>query len=330
MKVFFPAYYREFSCIAADCPDSCCHEWTVDIDGEAAACYRSLAGPLGDRLREVLAEDDGCTVMTLENGRCPMWRQDGLCRIQAELGHDALCKTCREFPRLRHEYGSFAELDLELSCPEAARLILTSGNQEMLSEEYPGGDEPEYDTQVMELLLKSRGEALAVLDNSQGDIREDLAVLLLYGHDVQAAIDGGELTTPDSATLLADARKYAGEPDLQGLLDIFSGLEILTERWRRLLEQPSELCWVHIREMARYMVRRYWLQAVSDYDLVCRVKFVIAACLVVASLGEDKLQTAQLFSKEIENNADNVETLLDGAYCESGLTDANLLGLLLR
>ena len=47
-----------------------------------------------------------------------MWRQDGLCRIQAELGHEALCKTCREFPRLRHDYGSFVELGLELH-PEA-------------------------------------------------------------------------------------------------------------------------------------------------------------------------------------------------------------------
>ena len=27
--------------------------------------------------------------------------------IQAELGEQALCKTCREFPRLTHDYGGF-------------------------------------------------------------------------------------------------------------------------------------------------------------------------------------------------------------------------------
>ena len=30
------------------------------------------------------------------------------------------------FPRLTHDYGDFAELGLELSCPEAAKLILNA------------------------------------------------------------------------------------------------------------------------------------------------------------------------------------------------------------
>ena len=97
----------------------------MDVDDVSAARYRALPGALGDALRDVLKDTEDGTVMTIQNGRCPMWRQDGLCRIQAELGHDALCKTCRDFPRLRHDYGSFVELGLELSCPEAARLILT-------------------------------------------------------------------------------------------------------------------------------------------------------------------------------------------------------------
>ena len=55
--------------------------------------------------------------------------------------------------------------------------------------------------------------------------------------------------------------------------------------------------------MARYGVERYWLQAVSDYDLTSRVKMIVAACLLVKHLGGDPVQTAQLYSKEIENNA---------------------------
>ena len=329
MKVFFPEYYRIFSCIAADCPDSCCHEWTVDVDQEAAAFYRSLSGPLGDRLREVLAETDDGAMMTIENGRCPMWRQDGLCRIQAELGHDALCKTCREFPRLRHDYGNFAELDLELSCPEAARLILTEKPHRILSEEQPGGEAPDYDEELMSLLLESRENALALLADTAMDIWGALAALLLYAHDVQAAIDGGALIPMEPELLLSEAQKHTSKPDLQGLLSLFSNLEILTDRWRDLLAKPGTLAWTnHIRALARYMVRRYWLQTVADYDLVCRVKFVIAACVIVAALGDDKTQTAQLFSKEIENAADNVAEILDSAYCVPALTDANLLSLL--
>ena len=116
MQIRKPAYFDSFRCIAGQCPDSCCKEWEVEIDDRTAAYYRSLPGALGDRLRSVLKDDpDWGTVMTIENGRCPMWRTDGLCRIQAELGHDALCKTCRDFPRLCHDYGTFRELGLELS-----------------------------------------------------------------------------------------------------------------------------------------------------------------------------------------------------------------------
>ena len=80
--------------------------------------------------------------------------------------------------------------------------------------------------------------------------------------------------------------------------------------------------------MAAYMVRRYWLQAVSDYDLVCRVKFIVAACLLVRHLGGKVAETAQLFSKEIENNVDNVDAILDAAYSSPAFTDLNLLGCL--
>ena len=56
---------------------------------------------------------------------------------------------------------------------------------------------------------------------------------------------------------------------------------------------------------------------------------MIIACLLINALGGDLIATAQLFSKEIENDPDNVERLLDGAYTNPALTDAHLLGLLL-
>ena len=92
MQIFEPHYYRQFTCLAGSCPDSCCKEWEVEIDESSAAYYRGLPSALGQRLREVMRDDPQWgTVMTIENGRGPMWRDDGLCRIQAELGHDALC-----------------------------------------------------------------------------------------------------------------------------------------------------------------------------------------------------------------------------------------------
>ena len=46
-----PSYFDTFSCIASQCPDSCCKEWDVQVDDISAKYYRSLPGKLGDDLR---------------------------------------------------------------------------------------------------------------------------------------------------------------------------------------------------------------------------------------------------------------------------------------
>ena len=329
MKIYYPKYYKDFRCLAAACPDSCCKEWTVDVDPESAAFYRSLPGDLGVRLRSVLKDEDGSTVMVIEDGRCPMWRRDGLCRIQAELNHDALCQTCRDYPRLRHDYGDFVELGLELSCPEAARLIL-SGSSEMACEILSGDETGEYDAEAMAILLKSRQ---AVLDFLEADypFPKKLAAILLYAHSIQAELDGADPQSLQPEDCLTAAENYAGVGNMDAVFDFFRELEILTDRWRVILDQgPQPIHWSPaLQAMAHYLVQRYWLQAVSDLDLVCRVKLILVSCLLVGSLGGMLADTAQLFSKEIENDPDNIEAILDGAYTASALTDTNLLALLL-
>lgn len=330
MKIYKPSYFDDFRCIAATCPDSCCKEWDVQVDEASALMYRSLSGDLGDRLRQVLKDEDGETVMTILDGRCPMWRTDGLCRIQAALGHDALCKTCRQFPRLTHEYGDFAELGLELSCPEAARIIFSSLPAPFLCEIVPGGEAAEYDEDVMAILQKSREEALSLLSDSCFSLREALAILLLYGYAVQEQIDGGEEAQLIPQAMLASAASFAQQSDPQKLLDFFAELEILTPKWSARLSNPNPAPWDDgLRPLARYCVERYWLQAVSDYDLVCRVKFILTTCITVHLLGGDPVATSQLYSKEIENSAENMDTLLDAAYTSPALTDVKLLGHLL-
>ena len=324
MLITYPAYYKNFTCTASNCPDSCCHQWTVDVDKETAAFYRSLPGALGDRLRAVLTEEN---TMELEGDRCPMWRADGLCRIQAELGHEALCRTCQQFPRLTHDYGDFVEYGLELSCPEAARLIF-SASQELITEEIPGSGAADYDTEVMDILKESRQTALHFLDTTTLPLNEALMALLLYGHTVQGAIDGDGSTELDIAQCLALGKRFAGADDFSALIGFFSGLESLTSRWPTLLQTAKQMPVTDtLKPLAIYMVQRYWLQAVSDYDLISRVKLTVAACILVAAIG---VEQAQLFSKEIENSADNVDAILDGAYTSPALTDANLLGLLRR
>ena len=303
----------------------------MQVDDTAAEFYRQLPGALGDRLRQVLTVDnDGDTVMTIENGRCPMWRQDGLCRIQAELGHDALCKTCREFPRLTHDYGNFMEQGLELSCPVAAQMILNAPLSPFLEEEVSGGEEPEYDEEAMDILLRTRKEALSIL-SGHGSIPEALALTLLYGYHAQAQLDGEPESPFDPKSALHTAKDFAKPADIASLPEFYRSLEILTDAWYQRLGSHCPAPFTeHIRALARYGIERYWLQAVSDYDLVCRVKLIIASCLLVSTLGGDPIETAQLYSKEIENSAENVDAILDAAYEHPAFTDDKLLWLLLN
>ena len=331
MKLIKPVYFDTFRCIAASCPDSCCKEWDVLVDADKAAYYRSLEGELGDRLRQVLKDEDGEVYMTIENRRCPMWREDGLCRIQAELGEAALCKTCREFPRLTHDYGDFVEYGLELSCPEAARIILSIPAPEFIEEDVIGGEAPEYDAADMEILLRSRETARRILSCPAYSAEEALALLLIYGYHAQAELNGVDVAPfENSKTQLAHARKYARSGETSEILDFFKGLEILTPEWESRLNTPSPAPWDDgYRTLARYFVDRYWLQAISDFDLVCRVKLAVISCVAVRILGGNFVQTAQIYSKEIENSIENVEAILDAACEAPCFTDSRLWGILL-
>ena len=329
MQIRKPCYFDQFACLAAACPDSCCKEWDVLIDAASAARYRTLPGDLGHRLRQVLKEEDGEVYMTIENRRCPMWRKDGLCRIQAELGHDALCKTCREFPRLTHDYGVFTELGLELSCPEAARLILSCPSPLLPLPELTECED--YDREDMEVLLQTRQEALQLLQSKDFSVPQVFSLLLLYGYHAQGLLDGEDVPDFSPEDALETANNLAKPGSREAIREFFLSLELLTPEWKqRLTDLSAPGQWTDAyRLLAGYFVERYWLQAISDFDLVGRVKLGITLCILIRELGGDLVQTAQLCSKEIENNTDNVDALLDAAYTCPAFTDDKLLGLLL-
>lgn len=327
MKIIKPSYYDQFHCIAGACPDSCCQEWDVQVDEDAAQRYLSLPGALGDQLRQKLKQsEDGGYFLEITDRRCPMWRQDGLCRIQSELGEEGLCHVCREFPRLRHDYGDFVELGLELSCPEAARLIFTAPIEPQVIQEYPSCANAEYDPIDMEILLRTRAKALDILE--QHSLPEAMTLLLLYGYRAQDELDGAETASWNPEQELAFAKQVAEDCHWSALRELYAGLDILTPRWTERLRSPAPAFPDILRRMIRCGIERYWLQAVSDLDLVCRIKVILAGTLLVGHLGDDPIATAQLYSKEIDNSIENFEALLDAAYTHPALTDRHLLGLL--
>jgi hypothetical protein len=104
----------------------------------------------------------------------------------------------------------------------------------------------------------------------------------------------------------------------------------LTRDWSARLDDPrGDDTWPEeLRAMAIYGVQRYWLQAISDFDLVGRVKMIIAGCILVKHLGANVVETAQKYAKEVENSQENVDAILDAGYTNPAMTDEKLLGWL--
>ena len=331
IKLYKPACYDSFHCLASLCPDTCCQQWDIDIDPDTYRRYQALPGPLGQKIRASLQEgEDGPVFSVSAGGQCPMHRADGLCAIQAELGEEALCQVCREFPRLRHDYGDFVELGLEMSCPEAARILLTAPDAAPIVQQLEGLGEGDYDQEAMDLLKKTRIQALALLREESLSLPEALTLLFFYGVHVQQQLDGEEAGEFSPAEALETARSLNTPGDIREMARFFLGLDILTGEWKQRLSGPlSPSLHPKARNLARYLVNRYWLQAVSDYDLYCRVKFILISCLLVSSLGGDFIDTAHLWSKEIENDCDNLDAILDAAYESPVFTDSSLVSLVL-
>ena len=129
MKLRIPDFYDSFHCTGSDCPDNCCIGWELDIDDDTYEYYRSVKGPFGERLRASMSgveksSENGSVSFRLQvDGRCPFLNAENLCDICLELGPDALCRICTDYPRYSFEWGDAIEKSLTLSCPEAGRLL---------------------------------------------------------------------------------------------------------------------------------------------------------------------------------------------------------------
>ena len=116
------SYYNEFECIGGACEDSCCDNWEIDLDDGSLKYYMSTKGEFGKKLKTCTRIKDKQFI--LNGTRCPFHNDDDLCDIYIELGEEALCQTCTNFPRHIEEFDDLKEVSLTMSCPEASRIML--------------------------------------------------------------------------------------------------------------------------------------------------------------------------------------------------------------
>lgn len=338
MKLRMPRYFSAFQCAAGACPDTCCRDWEITLDEAALADYQTLEGPLGEAVRAAMAQRDGETVLALTGGDCPLLDGDGLCRIQRELGEARLCRSCAQHPRFAEEYGALQEWCLSLSCPEAARMILSERAPMTFVEEV--NEEPvhgcnDLDARLFYALLSARKTAFAVLQNRAVPWQIRLARLLAFAAAWQRKLDRRRPGELDAVTARFAAGRFpksnpgTDPAHARQLLRRLQALEPINAAWPALLAsalaaEPAEAADFDIpaEQLLAYWVYRYFLKAVTDRRLLPRVQAGAVTALCVRELAaarggapEALTTCAYRFSRSVEHSPDNLETLL--RWCET-------------
>ncbi len=193
MRYVKPQYYDEFRCIADKCPDTCCAGWQIVIDEDALEKYSRVTGPFGNRLYASIDWKEG--IFRQKKGRCSFLNRENLCDLYQELGENALCRTCSMYPRHIEEFDGLRELSLSLSCPVAAKMLLTCKESLVLFEEETDEEEElaeefeDFDTLMFTQLEDARTVIFSIMQNRQVSVEDRMRQVMEMAGKLQECID---------------------------------------------------------------------------------------------------------------------------------------------
>lgn len=322
MEYIYPDYYPKFQCIASACEDTCCAGWGIVIDDASLEKYRNYPGSFGNRLRNSIDWKE--KMFEQVNRRCAFLDEQGLCDIYGEAGEEALCKTCKRYPRHVEEFENLREVSLSLSCPEAARMIL--GNQENVTlktsvrksktEEYQ-----DFDFFLFTKLQQMRDFIFQVMQSEERPLPYRFSLCVAAAHDMQGRINRGELFEIDRLVERFSGEKFQKKAakqfeEYQGCpvegYDLFKTLtgnlsrfEVLNPDWTKRLKAYREALYskqeVYTREKREfniasieweqeyvqiflYFVFGYLTGSVYDRNPYDKVRFALVNTLLLREL----------------------------------------------
>ncbi len=194
MQITRPAFYKEFSCIAGACPDTCCAGWQIMIDEKSLQKYRKFKGTFRNRLHNDIDWNE--QAFRQYGRRCAFLNEENLCDIYSEAGKDMLCDTCRKYPRHIEEFEGLREYSLSLSCPEAAHIFLSHKEKiTFVTREVPAPEETydDFDYLLFTALMDTRDYLFSVIQDRSVPVRLRRQKLLACAHDFQLSLDKNEL-----------------------------------------------------------------------------------------------------------------------------------------
>ena len=293
MKLYAPKYYQNFKCIADRCEHSCCIGWEIGVDGETLERYARLDGGYGDAVKRSISYEGEPHFHLCADDRCPHLNEQGLCKIILNLGEGYLCDICREHPRF-YNYTDVAEVGLGMSCPEAARIILSS---------------PDYTSMKEVREVSADGESEIAFNGRT--LRDKVYATLRDG-----SCGYGERL----AKIYSDYGIALGDDEMW--LEKLANLEYLDERHKDWFMNYSSSCRPegidqYLERFLAYLIYRHCTEAFDAEDFSLRLSFCLfcerlAASLAV-SLGASSLcevaELASIISEELEYSEENTEAL---------------------
>ncbi len=214
MRYTKPHFYDTFECLADRCPDTCCAGWQIVIDEDSLEKYEQVEGPFGNRLANSIDWEEGTFLQYERERRCAFLNEQNFCDIYTELNKDALCDTCRMYPRHVEEYDGLREMSLSLSCPEAARIMLTCEEPVRFVTWETDEEEDDFDEDEMDFLLFTRLEdarevMFQILQERRLDIRERMMQVEMLAEKIQQCVD--EYRDFEIDDVIAEAEKRLQE-----------------------------------------------------------------------------------------------------------------------
>lgn len=254
MRYIKPIFFDTFSCTADRCPDTCCAGWQIMIDEDSLDKYAEVKGAFGRRLRNSIDWEEGAFYQ--DQRRCAFLNDQNLCDLYIALGAEALCDTCRKYPRHVEEYEGLREWSLSLSCPVAAQIILNQqGFWKFAQTEDNEPDDLEEEFEDFDILLFTQLEDArkAVFGKLQEDkkiaewgfVARHMNAALNLAWDMQNDLEEGDFSGIEETI-----RKYQAENSLQELSSYHDyvnlyrqmyALERLRPEWTEVLEEMDQV-----------------------------------------------------------------------------------------
>ena len=322
MQITRPDFYKEFSCIAGACPDTCCAGWQIMIDEKSLKKYKKFKGTFRNRLHNDI--DWSEQAFRQYDRRCAFLNEENLCAIYSEAGPDMLCDTCRKYPRHIEEFEGLREYSLSLSCPEAARIFLSHKNKiSFVTREVPSKEETyeDFDYFLFTALMDTRDYLFSIIQNRNVPMKLRRQKMLACAHDFQLALDKNELFQWEdirarhersgfTAEFQAKVRSWTdfslSELKKQIWQTVIPQMEVLRPGWHEYLEETLVPLYdgdfaeepdiyksfitaypdweIQEEQLLLYWIYTYFCGAVYDGHIFAKVKMAIVCTFMIHDL----------------------------------------------